>query len=159
MKVSMIKCPNCRQETRKDLDKCQYCNAALPKGAINKFRDIFLKLFIRPEVLERLRDDKNLQKYSDTKKEITGNFNMTVKDVFSITGRGTVAVGKVEGGTIRVGDTVTWTTKNGKTTSSRITGIEMFRKMIQEASVGNNIGLLLSNINKNDIERGVVITK
>src|SRR3989338_4380138 len=129
----MKKCPNCNQLTREDLDKCQYCNAELPKGTINKFRDIFLKLFIRPEVIDRLRNDKNLEKGSATKKGITGDFRMVVADVFSITGRGTVAVGKIESGTIRTGDTVTWTTKNGKTISSRIAGIEMFRKIIQEA--------------------------
>jgi translation elongation factor EF-Tu-like GTPase len=182
----MIKCPNCHQKTRKNLDNCQYCNAKLlKKGAINKFRDIFLKLFIKPGMTDtrnpqelkmkldraieakdfdeaaRLRDKIREvgQEEEQNRKRDNRNFKMVIEDIFSITGRGTVVAGKIESGAIKTGDTVTWVTKNGKTVTSRIAGIEMFRKMIQEASAGNKVGLLLSDINKNNIERGNIISK
>ena len=86
-------------------------------------------------------------------------FLMPVEDVFSITGRGTVATGRVERGTVKVGDEVEiigLTTERKKTV---VTGVEMFRKLLDQAEAGDNIGALLRGIQKNEIERGQVLCK
>ena len=80
-------------------------------------------------------------------------FLMSVEDVFSITGRGTVATGRVERGKVKVGDNVE-VVGIKDTQKTVITGVEMFRKLLDEAEAGDNIGALLRGINKEDIERG-----
>ena len=90
----------------------------------------------------------------DTEKE----FLMAVEDVFSITGRGTVATGRVERGKIKVGEIVELVGLKD-TKSTTVTGIEMFQKSLDEALAGDNVGVLLRGIQKNDIERGMVIAK
>lgn len=83
-------------------------------------------------------------------------FLMAVEDVFSITGRGTVATGRVERGTLRVGDTIEIVgLRNTKTTT--VTGIEMFQKTLEEGFAGDNVGVLLRGVQKEDIERGMVL--
>ena len=90
----------------------------------------------------------------DTEKD----FLMAVEDVFSITGRGTVATGRVERGTIKVGETVELVGLK-PTKSTTVTGLEMFQKSLDEAMAGDNVGILLRGIQKADIERGMVISK
>jgi elongation factor Tu len=85
-------------------------------------------------------------------------FLMPVEDVFSITGRGTVATGRVERGTIKVGETVERVGIR-ETKSVVVTGVEMFRKLLDEAEAGDNIGLLLRGMDKDEIERGMVLAK
>ena len=86
-------------------------------------------------------------------------FLMPVEDVFSISGRGTVATGRVESGTVKVGDVVELVglTEEKKTTT--VTGVEMFHKLLDQAEAGDNVGLLLRGIDKNEIERGQVLCK
>jgi elongation factor Tu len=85
-------------------------------------------------------------------------FLMPVEDVFTITGRGTVATGRVERGVCKVGDTVD-IVGMGSDKNSVITGVEMFRKLLDEAQAGDNIGVLLRGIQRTDIERGQVLCK
>ena len=85
-------------------------------------------------------------------------FLMPVEDVFSITGRGTVATGRVERGTIKVSDTVEIVGLK-ETASTVVTGVEMFRKLLDEALAGDNIGALLRGVQRTDIERGQVLAK
>ena len=84
---------------------------------------------------------------------------MPVEDVFSITGRGTVATGRVERGTVKVQDTVEIIGLTDERKSTVITGVEMFRKLLDEAQAGDNIGVLLRGIQRNEIERGQVLCK
>ena len=85
-------------------------------------------------------------------------FLMAVEDVFSITGRGTVATGRVERGSIKVGETIELVgLRNTKTTT--VTGLEMFQKTLDESVAGDNVGVLLRGIQKIDIERGMVLAK
>ena len=84
-------------------------------------------------------------------------FLMPVEDVFSITGRGTVATGRVETGVIKVGDEVQ-ILGLGEDKKSVVTGVEMFRKILDEGEAGDNVGLLLRGIDKQEIKRGMVIT-
>jgi elongation factor Tu len=85
-------------------------------------------------------------------------FLMAVEDVFSITGRGTVATGRIERGKVKVGDTVELVGIRD-TRSTTVTGIEMFKKSLDEGLAGDNAGLLLRGMQKDDIERGMVIAK
>ncbi len=86
-------------------------------------------------------------------------FLMSVEDVFSITGRGTVATGRIERGRIKVGEPVEIVGLIEKPLSSTVTGVEMFRKLLDEGEAGDNAGLLLRGIEKTQIRRGMVIVK
>ncbi len=86
-------------------------------------------------------------------------FLMPVEDVFSISGRGTVATGRVERGTVKMADTVEIVGLSDEKRSTVVTGIEMFHKLMDFAEAGDNVGLLLRGINKTDIERGQVLAK
>nr|ARO91122.1 elongation factor EF1A [Flintiella sanguinaria] len=91
-------------------------------------------------------------------RDIDKTFLMAVEDVFSITGRGTVATGRIERGQIKVGDTIEIVGLR-ETRSTTITGLEMFQKTLEEGIAGDNIGILLRGIQKKDIERGMVLAK
>ena len=86
-------------------------------------------------------------------------FLMSVEDVFTITGRGTVATGRIETGIINTGDEVDILGLNAEGMKSTITGVEMFRKILDRGEAGDNVGLLLRGIDKKDIKRGMVIAK
>ena len=86
-------------------------------------------------------------------------FLMPVEDVFSITGRGTVATGRVERGVVKVSDEVEIVGIAKETRKTVITGVEMFRKLLEQAEAGDNIGVLLRGIQRNEIERGQVLAK
>jgi elongation factor Tu len=86
-------------------------------------------------------------------------FLMPVEDVFSITGRGTVATGRVELGVVKVGDAVSIVGLQDEPRSSVATGVEMFRKLLDQAQAGDNIGLLLRGVQRTEVERGQVICK
>ncbi|GGG05003.1 elongation factor Tu [Paenibacillus albidus] len=86
-------------------------------------------------------------------------FLMPVEDVFSITGRGTVATGRVERGTVKVGEEIEIVGIHEETKKSVVTGVEMFRKLLDSAQAGDNIGALLRGVDRNNIERGQVLAK
>ena len=91
--------------------------------------------------------------------DLTKPFLMPVEDVFTITGRGTVATGRVERGVIKVGDTVEIVGLKDDKKQTVATGLEMFRKTLDQAEAGDNIGALLRGIERNEIERGQVLSK
>jgi elongation factor Tu len=86
-------------------------------------------------------------------------FLMPIEDVFTITGRGTVATGRVDSGVLHVGDEVEIVGLKEETTKTTVTGVEMFRKLLDEAMAGDNIGALLRGIQRDDVERGQVLAK
>ncbi len=92
------------------------------------------------------------------KREVDKPFLMPVEDVFSITGRGTVATGRIERGVVKVGEEVQLV-GFGATKKTVVTGVEMFRKLLDQGEAGDNVGLLLRGIEKNEIERGMVLAK
>jgi elongation factor Tu len=94
----------------------------------------------------------------DPERDIDKPFLMAVEDVFSITGRGTVATGRIERGKVKVGETVSIVGIRD-TLSSTVTGVEMFQKTLDEGMAGDNVGLLLRGIQKDQIERGMVLAK
>ena len=86
-------------------------------------------------------------------------FLMPVEDVFSITGRGTVVTGRIETGVIHVGDPVEIIGLGEKTLTSTCTGVELFRKLLDEGEAGDNVGLLMRGIDKKEVKRGMVVAK
>ncbi|NBI08394.1 elongation factor Tu, partial [Senegalia massiliensis] len=92
-------------------------------------------------------------------REVDKDFLMPVEDVFSITGRGTVATGRVERGVLKVQDTVELVGLSDSAREVVVTGVEMFRKLLDQAQAGDNIGALLRGVQRDDIERGQVLAK
>ena len=92
-------------------------------------------------------------------RDIDKPFLMAVEDVFTITGRGTVATGRVERGVVKVGDEVELVGIHPETRKTVVTGVEMFRKLLDQAQAGDNIGVLLRGVGRTEIERGQVICK
>lgn len=90
-------------------------------------------------------------------RDVDKPFLLSVEDVFSITGRGTVATGRVERGKIKVGDAVELVGLNDKPKKTVATGVEMFRKLLDQAEAGDNVGILLRGVDKKEIKRGQVI--
>jgi len=127
---------------------------------------------IRGSALKALEGDKSdygepsIQKLMDAcdsfipepKREIEKPFLMPVEDVFTITGRGTVVTGRIERGIVKVGDEIE-IIGLGDTKKTTCTGVEMFRKLLDEGQAGDNVGLLLRGIKREDIERGMVLAK
>ncbi len=93
------------------------------------------------------------------KRDVDKDFLMPVEDVFSITGRGTVATGRIETGVANTGDPVDIIGMGAEKLTSTVTGVEMFRKILDRGEAGDNVGLLLRGIDKNEIKRGMVICK
>ena len=94
----------------------------------------------------------------DPQRETDKPFLMPIEDIFTITGRGTVATGRVERGVLHVNEEVEIVGIKEETTKTTVTGIEMFRKLLDEAQAGDNIGALLRGIKREDVERGQVLT-
>jgi elongation factor Tu len=84
-------------------------------------------------------------------------FRMTVEDVFSIRGRGTVATGKVESGSLSKGDEI-FISRGGAYKKVVVSGLEMFRKTLDQVNAGDNVGVLLAEVTKDDLQRGDVLT-
>lgn len=143
-------------EVRDLLSKYQYDgdNAVVVRGSA------LAALEGRPEGLECIQ---NLMDAIDSEipapeREIDKPFLMSVEDVFSITGRGTVATGRIERGIVKVGDEIEIVGLTD-TRKSTVTGVEMFRKLLNEGQAGDNVGVLLRGVAKDEIERGHVLAK
>jgi len=93
------------------------------------------------------------------KRDVDKPFLMAVEDVFSISGRGTVATGRIERGKVLVGEELEMIGLRPENKKTVVTGVEMFRKILDEGQAGDNVGLLLRGVEKNDIERGMVLAK
>ena len=125
------------------------------------------------KVLESASSDSNAPEYAPMKelmdavdsyiptpaRPVDEPFLMPVEDVFTITGRGTVATGRVERGVVKVQDEVELVGLKAESSKTVVTGVEMFRKLLDQAEAGDNIGLLLRGVDRKDIERGQVLTK
>jgi elongation factor Tu len=95
----------------------------------------------------------------EPERDLDKPFMMPVEDVFSITGRGTVATGRIEQGVVNTGDTVEIVGIHPETSSTVVTGVEMFRKILDQGQAGDNVGCLLRGVKREDIERGQVLCK
>ena len=88
-----------------------------------------------------------------------GSFGLTIEDVFSITGRGTVVTGRVQTGTVTVGEQVLISRAGQPLAQVEVTGVEMFRKIVRTATAGDNVGLLLRGVKRDQVARGDVVSK
>lgn len=143
------------EEIRELLDKYEYPGKDTP--------------IIRGSALKALEGDAEAEKSIEEllkavdefipipKRELDKPFLMPVEDVFSIKGRGTVVTGRVDRGRIKINDPVEIVGIKKETTKTVITGVEMFRKQLEEGQAGDNVGLLIRGIEKDDVERGQVI--
>jgi elongation factor Tu len=95
----------------------------------------------------------------EPERELDKPFLMPIEDIFSITGRGTVATGRIEQGIVNTGDEVEIVGIHDKTTTTTVTGVEMFRKLLDEGRAGDNVGCLLRGTKREEIERGQVLCK
>lgn len=95
----------------------------------------------------------------DAQRTENKDFKITVEDVFSITGRGTVITGRVESGSVCVGDEVTLRRVDGSERRVTVAGIEMFRKLMDVAAAGENVGMLLRQVDRNEVARGDILFK
>ncbi|MBU2251215.1 MAG: elongation factor Tu, partial [Candidatus Omnitrophica bacterium] len=93
------------------------------------------------------------------KRETEKPFLMAIEDVFTISGRGTVVTGRIERGKVKVGEEVEMVGIHPEIKKTVVTGVEMFRKLLDEGQAGDNVGLLLRGVEKNDVERGMVMAK
>ena len=93
----------------------------------------------------------------EPERDIEKPFLMPVEDVFTITGRGTVVTGRIERGIVKVNEQVEIVGIREKSTTTTVTGVEMFRKILDEGRAGENVGLLLRGIKREDVERGQVV--
>jgi elongation factor Tu len=146
-------------ELRELLNKYQYDGDNIPiiKGSA-------LKALENPDNEEYAKPILDLMQAVDTfipepPRELDKPFSMAVEDVFSISGRGTVATGRIERGIVKVGDEVDIVGMRPEIGKTVVTGVEMFRKELDEGRAGDNVGLLLRGIEKEGIERGQVLAK
>ncbi len=144
-------------EVRELLKKYEF-----PGDTIPVIRGSGLAAAQKPEDPKAIEPIMNLIKALDEsipepKRDVDKPFLMPIEDVFSISGRGTVGTGRVERGKIKVGAEVEIIGLKEKSTKSTITGIEMFRKLLDDAQAGDNVGLLLRGVEKDQLERGMVV--
>jgi len=113
------------------------------------------------DFLKKVTDDNANENVSQTQPQgpVAGTFRYTVQDVFTITGRGTVVTGMVEAGQVSVGDVVQLRRVNGEFRNVTIGGLEVFRKMLDTATAGMNVGILVRDVTKEDIGRGDVLER
>ena len=154
--VFMNKCDMVDMEITEQLEEYEFTDCPIVKGSA-------LKALEDPQgewgdkIMELM---STVDEYiPDPQRDTDKPFLMPVEDVFSITGRGTVATGRVERGTLHMSDEVEIIGVKEETQKSVVTGIEMFRKLLDEAQAGDNIGVLLRGIQRTDIERGQVLAK
>jgi elongation factor Tu len=145
-------------EVRDLLKKYQYPGDKTPviRGSATKAAEGDASELGEPSILKLMEAVDTF--IPEPKRDVDKDFLMAVEDVFLITGRGTVGTGRVERGKVKVGDTVEIVGIK-PTRETVVTGVEMFRKLLDEAQAGDNIGVLLRGIEKKDIERGQVLAK
>jgi len=114
-----------------------------------------------PEWSQKLLDlmDAVDESIPEPERDIAKPFLMPIEDVFTITGRGTVVTGKIDRGIVKVNEEVEIVGIREKSTKTVVTGVEMFRKLLDEGRAGENVGLLLRGIKREDVERGQVVVK
>jgi len=149
----MTNCSSCDRPVQEGTDFCPVCGTPAKKsffGMLGRFFGGKRSAFSSgpPEIIQPAPPA-----------DAGGAFSLTVEDVFAIAGRGVVVTGKVACGTIKAGDKVSFRTGAGADKVCRVTGIEMFRKLLDAAAAGDCVGLLLSDLQKGEILPGAVLTR
>ncbi len=150
------------EEIRDLLTKYEFPGKDIPivKGSALKALECFCGKDDCPACKPILELMKAVDDYIPTpKRDIDKPFLMAVEDVFSISGRGTVVTGRIERGIVKVGEEIEIVGIKEETRKTVVTGVEMFRKLLDEGQAGDNVGLLLRGVAKEDVERGMVLSK
>jgi elongation factor Tu len=144
-------------EVRELLNEYEYPGDDTPVVRVSALKALDGDEEAKQQVLELMKavDEYIPEPERDTDKP----FLMPIEDVFTITGRGTVVTGRVEQGVLKLGDEVEIVGIHPQTTKTVVTGIEMFRKMLDEAQAGDNAGILLRGVKKDEVQRGQVLCK
>ena len=153
----MAICSNCNHEIPEGVDRCSACGAEVKRGLLSRLFGGSSKASAPPPASpppEPMRAPPAATGPSGT----VGERVLEVEDVFSISGRGTVVTGKAAAA-LRVGESVTFCTPSGEERTTTVTGIEMFRKLLDAAKAGDSIGVLLKGVTRADIARGVVLVR
>lgn len=120
----------------------------------------FLLVGCGKEEVKNNEVEVNTEVESETESEIIyDDFQMVIEDVFTITGRGTVVTGKVSLGEVKTGDIIQIKKQDGTYMETEVAGIEMFRKMLDVAVEGDNVGILLKDIERTEVARGDILVK
>jgi len=146
-------------ELRELLDKYEFPGDDIPiiRGSARAAMEGGDETTGKASVLELL---KAVDEYIPTpERTLDKDFQMPVEDVFTITGRGTVVTGRIEQGMVKVGEKVELVGIKPETQETTVTGVEMFRKLLDEGQAGDNVGLLLRGIDRDQVERGMVVAK
>jgi translation elongation factor EF-G len=147
----MRTCSGCQSEVPDDSETCPRCGNLAPRG-------FFSSLFGRFRAKPVAAPASSPPPPSSTRvRDVAGAFSMKAEDVFTISGRGTVVIGRIASGEIHVGDEVRLMSKKGKPIQCHVTGIEMFKKVVNVAKAGEDVGLLLRGVKGEDIEVGTTI--
>lgn len=158
----MRTCSGCQCEVPDESDTCLRCGALVPRGFFAALTGLFRgKAGASPATPPA--PTRAAAPAAPAARRVSladgDGFLLEVEDVFTISGRGTVVTGLVARGRIAVGDEVTFRTTKGAVARCRVNGVELFRKLAQEAVAGDNVGLLLSKIGHADIARGTTIER
>ncbi len=157
-KVDMVDDPDLLElvemEVRELLDKYEFPGDDTPIVRVSALKALEGDAEYEGKVLELMAAVDTF--FDQPAREVDKPFLMPIEDVFSITGRGTVVTGRIEQGKVSVGDTVA-IVGLGETASTTVTGVEMFRKLLDDAQAGDNVGVLLRGTKKEEVERGQVL--
>jgi elongation factor Tu len=144
-------------EVRELLSKYEFPGDDIPVIRVSALKALEGDAEWTPKILELM---KAVDEYvPEPERDIDKPFLMPVEDVFTITGRGTVATGRIEQGIIRTGEEIEVVGIHQAVEKTVVTGVEMFRKLLDEGQAGDNVGCLLRGVKREDIERGQVLSK
>lgn len=149
----MPNCSSCDRPLPEGAGSCPICGTQVKAG----FLGILSRLFVGERAVSTSATPEIVQPLPGS--DPGGEFSLTVEDVFAIAGRGVVVTGKIACGTVKVGDRVRFRAAAGADKVCRVTGIEMFHKLLDAAAAGDSIGLLLSDLQKGEILPGAVLTR
>lgn len=152
----MRTCSGCQSEIPDDAETCPRCGNLVPRGFFASISNLFRG---KPAPAPATPPAPKAAQSAVAVRagDVAGAFSLRVEDVFTISGRGTVVTGLIASGEIKIGDQVRFTSPKGKAMQCAVVGVEMFRKIVNEAKAGDTVGLLLRGVKLDDLEVGTNI--
>ena len=150
----MSSCNTCHAAVPNDAETCPQCGNLISKGFLASLFGMFRA---KPVEAPKPGVASAAASTSSRPRDSSGGFSMKIEDVFTISGRGTVVTGNIASGEIRIGDAVRIVSGDGTAIETNVTGIEMFRKIVNEAKAGDNVGLLLRGVKQKEVQAGATI--
>ncbi len=153
--VQLLNCPSCGASlppppAGQTFLQCPYCHNTVEVAGIGQVQG--------KAAVQDLQGGNRVNSAPVPASSLSGSsFRMTVEDIFSIKGRDPVATGRIQSGSLRVGDRVRITRSGGSSKIASVSGMEMFRKTLTEAKAGDNVGVFLKGVARNDLQRGDIL--